>query len=297
MVTQAEKLMVLHRRAFTMIEAVMVAVILAVLAILLLPAMKQRWNADGQSHSINNVRQLLVATGEYRLDNLDRVPIRATGYSNGQINGGWTAWSFAGKNCDFFWQTSFADEKAYWRFLNPYVQSAMPIIPVGSVNSGSGATWTFIQGTITPQQRAAFQVKVCRSPGDVATRQRAWPNPTAGISGYTDVGTSYHQNMFWWNQPGGPTNFTAKFNAGAEAMRRMPNAQKVATGGEPPVDYVFIHDQIGGVVPSLFSGGIPGEFGGTNMSVVGYLDGRSAYIEMKPNALSGPGYTLGFPWP
>lgn len=41
---------------------------------------------------------------------------------------------------------------------------------------------------------------------------------------------------------------------------------------------------------------IPGEFGGDNMSVVGFLDGRAAYIQVSPDSLIGPGYTFGITW-
>jgi hypothetical protein len=134
------------------------------------------------SNSLNNVRQLLVATSAYRLDHADRVPLRGRSYGNGQLNG-WDTWHFAGKNCDAYWQTNFGggfDEHVHWRFLNPYVQASPAPVPSGFVNTGSGPTWNFQQGTLTAQQRTSFTVKACRSPGDVGTRQRTWPTPRGG---------------------------------------------------------------------------------------------------------------------
>jgi type II secretory pathway pseudopilin PulG len=271
-----------------MIELAMIAVIAIVLAMILLPAMKQRWNADGQSVSINNNRWILAACAEYRLDHADRVPMRGSGYSNGQITGGWDTWSFAGKNCNVWWLSGPFDESAYSRFLNPYLQANVIPVPPGYANTGSGATWTFQDGIPTAQQRATYQVKACRSPGDVTTRQRSWPNPTPGVSCYDDVGSSYHVNMMWWDQPGWPSSFTGRYNAGTLAISGIQGK----FGVRRPSDFAWITDQVGTVVPNLFSGTVEGEFGGANMSVIGYLDGRAAYTPLVTGASFGPGYTF-----
>lgn len=288
--------MALHRRAFTLIELVMVGVIFALITMLLIPAMRQRWNADGLSNSLNNVRQILVACGQYRLDDACRVPARACRYSNGQITGGWDTWNFAGKNCQSYWASASGgvfDESAYSRFLNPYLQASLAPIPPGYINTGSGSTWTFNDGTPTEAQRQSFQVRVCRSPGDIATRQRAWPNATPGISCYNDVGTSYHLTMQWWSQPGGPSNFTSRYNAGMQAISGIGGI----FGPRPPSDFVWIQDQMGAIVANSTGANFTGEFGEINRSVSGFLDGRSTYLAMTPGAMSGPGYTFGIAWP
>lgn len=285
-----------HRRGFTLIELVLVAAICGVLAMLLLPAMKQRWNADAQKISINNVRQILAACAEYRLDHAGRVPMRGCAYSNGQITTGWDTWNFAGKNCDSWWLSGYGgafDESAYSRFLNPYLQANVAPIPPLYVNTTTPLGWTFNDGMPTLAQRQSFGVKVCRSPGDIATRQRNWPLETPGISCYNDIGTSYHLNMVWWDQPGAPSgSFTTRYDAGTQAISRNPGA----LGGRAPSDFVWITDQVGTMVPSFFSGAFPGEFGGDNMSVVGFLDGRAGYIPLVTSSLSGPGYTFGIAW-
>jgi hypothetical protein len=73
--------------------------------------------------------------------------------------------------------------------------------------------------------------------------------------------------MKWWDQPGG---FTARFNAGSDGIRTIPGARWI----RPSTNFVWIHDQVADVVPNGFAA--TGEFGGINMSVVGYLDGRSS---------------------
>ena len=284
------------RRAFAMIELAMLVVMGALLAILMIPVMKQRWNADGLSTSLYNVRQIMAACDQYRSDHDSRTPMRGSGYSAGFITIGWDTWNHMGKNCSAYWAGSL-DDHAYWRFLNPYLTTSLPPVPAGWTNSGSGSSWNFQQGTLTATQRELFAVKVCRSPGDVATRQRNWPNPTPGISSYDDVGTSYHLNMKWWDQPGipPPGGMTGRYNAGTESIRSIPGPRWNRL--PIPSEFVWTHDQIGDVVANSLGGTFPGEFGGDNMSVLGFLDGRAAYLELTTGALTGPGYSFAAPWP
>jgi len=280
-----------NRSAFALVELAMILVVVILFALLIAPMMKQRWNVDGLSQSLENVRGLNMACAQYRADHAGYIPMRGCGYSNGQITGGWDTWNFAGKNCSAFWASGAFDETAFSRFLNPYIAAPIPQ-PPGYVNTGSGATWTFNDGTPPANLRGKPEIKYCRSPGDIATRQRTWPVATPGVSCYDDVGTSYHLNMLWWSQPGGPAGFTAKYNAGSEAIRR----DRGAIGKRPASNFVWISDQIGTIAASS-TGTTPGEFGGNNMSVLGFLDGRAQYVALVPGAMSGPGYTFGITWP
>ncbi|MBX3376991.1 MAG: prepilin-type N-terminal cleavage/methylation domain-containing protein [Phycisphaeraceae bacterium] len=284
-----------RRKGFTLIELAVVCAIVAVLAMLMLPAMKQRWNASGLNESMNNVRQIMAACDAYRSEHNGYTPIRGCAYNNGSISGGWDTWNFGGKNCNPFWLTAYGgvfDESAYSRFLNPYLQNHMPAAPAGYFNAGAGPTWTFLTGTPTLLERQSFSVKVCRSPGDVATRQRLWPNSAPGISTYDDVGTSYLINMRWWDQPGMTGTFTQRFNTGSLAISRLAQAR----AARPASDFVWITDPMGDALAAA-SANVVGEFGGLNYSVLGFLDGRVAYMPLTPGALSGPGYTFAVPLP
>ncbi len=291
------------RRGFTLSELVVILVVLVLL--LLLPGlMKERWNADGLSVSLNNVRQIMTATAHYRLDNAGRVPMRGCGYLQWRITGGWSTWNAFGKNNSDYWQgafNGFFDESAHSRLLNSYLQPQIAPEPPSYMNTGAGTSsttfplpggWTFNHGTPTLSQRQSFTMKMCRSPGDVATRQRSWPNTTPGVSTYEDVGTSYLLNMRWWAQAGLPGDFTLRYDAGTNSIRNLP--QKYF-GQADRETFVWCTDPTADVVASSAGISIPGEFGGTNMSVLGFLSGYAAYTQV--GGMSGPGYTFAIPWP
>jgi competence protein ComGC len=275
-----------HARAFTLVEALAAAILLVLLLAVLFPMAHRARLADGLEQSIANVTKIVQATQVYHFDHAGQVPMRGCGYSNGQITGGWDTWNYGGKNCSSFWQTYSGgtwDESAYGRFLNPYLYPAKIERPPGYVNTGSGLVWTFNDGNPTSQQRAALEISVFKSPGDVSTRQRNWPTSTPGVSAYDDVGTSYLVNMKWWDAPGLPPSFSQRFS---EGTRRIG----LAFAGANP-NFVFVNDQTADVV----AGGniqIPGEFGTMNASVMGFADGRVAYLPVSPGLFSGPGYTF-----
>jgi type II secretory pathway pseudopilin PulG len=272
---------------FTKVELVAVLVVLS-LAVLLPGLMRERWNGDGLTQSLNNVRQLLSACAAYRMDNAKRVPMRGCAYSLGQITGGWDTWNFAGKNCNAFWQTSYGgpfDESAYGRPLNAYLFHDPIPQPPGYVNTGSGATWTFNDGTPTSAQRASLQIKVCRSPGDLQSHEQNWPLATPGITCYDDIGTSYMVSMNWWDESWLPGDFTLRYNAGTEAIRHL--------GPKVTQPFAWISDENGQLISQGSSNYVlPGQFGGDNMSVLGFLTGNAAYLHITAGAGAGNGYTF-----
>ena len=276
----------MRQRGCTLVEVGTTVVVVALVAAVLLAMGRQSRNGEGLQQSIANMSRIMQATAMYHADHAGQAPMRGARYINGTMSG-WNTWNVAGKNCNVHWQTAFGgifDESAYSRVLNPYLEFARIPRPPGYINTGSGATWTFHAGTPTAAQRT-LQLTSLRSPGDTATRQRQWPNPTPGVSCYDDVGSSYLVNMSWWEVPGLPSGFTPRYNEGS---RRIG----LALGGANP-NYVFMNDQTLDIVSNQPTGfQMPGEFGKINASVVGYADGRVNYIEIVPGALNGPGYTL-----
>jgi prepilin-type N-terminal cleavage/methylation domain-containing protein len=274
-----------RRRAFTLVELIMVLLVLAGLVAVTLPLAARAAKQDSrQVTSQNNVRQILEARSAFSEDNQGGLPMRGTSYTNGNMNG-WDGWHFGGKNNDVLWTGSVFDESAFSRPLNSYLIGFDIPRPPGYTSTGSGATWNFNHGTPTAQQRATLQIPVYRSPGDRASYQGTSPSPNPLRSCYNDVGTSYLLNMKWWDMPGLPTGFTAKFNEGV-------NRIALAAMQPPPSLYVWIHDQTAGQVANGFP--TTGEFGGLNHSMLGFLDGRAEYMSLVPGAFSGHGYNL---WP
>jgi prepilin-type N-terminal cleavage/methylation domain-containing protein len=281
------------RRGFTLIETVVALAMIVGLLVVLLPMGKSVRNADGMRDSILNVQQILIARAMYSEDHADQIPMRGSRYQNGQLSG-WDTWHFGGKNPSSIWRELYGgvfDESAYSRPLNAYLRTDGSRIPkpVGYLNTGSGSTWNFLPGNATNPQRASLKIPVFKSPGDVATRQRNWPNPTPGVSCYDDVGTSYLLNMKWWDQPGLPSQFTARFNEGVNRIRLIAN-------NPSPNTFVWVHDQIADLLVNSGPGAvIQGEFGGNNRSVLGFIDGRADYMQVTPGVSSGTGYTFFIP--
>lgn len=276
------------RRGFTLIELVFVVAVGAVLLMVLLPAAHRGRMASGVQGSVDRLRRITWAAQEYHIDHAGQVPLRGAQYSNGQLSG-WDTWAFGGKNCGTFWgggQGSFFDETAYSRPLNPYVYAGSITVPLGYVNTGSGSTWTFFHGHPTPADRASLQIRVFQSPGDRVSYEGSggfmYGTANPNVSCYDDIGTSYVTNMSWWDETGLPNDFTARFN---EGVRRIG----LAFDGANP-DYVWAGDQMMDLAPDFAQ--IVGEWGKVGGSVVGFADGRVAYIHLVPLATSGPGYTL-----
>ncbi|MBL9030647.1 MAG: hypothetical protein JNM80_02945 [Phycisphaerae bacterium] len=277
----------MKRRAFTAVELVIVIGVLAALLAILLPVARRTRLASGLEASLSNVRTIMAATSAYMIDT-GLPPMRGSRYSSGTMSG-WDTWCLGGKNSSTYWNTAIGGlftESAYSRPLNAYLDGSRIPRPPGYVNAGSGAnwpghpgTWTLQTGTPTAAQQA-LQIPVFKSPGDVATRQRNWPNVTPGVTCYDDVGTSYLVNMKWWDQPGIPTNFTQRYTQGCERIALPTISPR----------YVLVHDQTGDMVANGIA--TVGEFGKQNASVCGFIDGRAAYMEMVPGGFSGPGYTL-----
>jgi len=273
-----------RKGGFTLVEVAVAVVVMGLLLIVLVPTAKRARNGDGLEVSRFNLSRIMQATIQYCADHAGRVPLRACGYSNGQVTGGWDTWNVGGKNCRFSWTGQVFDEPAYARFLNPYLYTGRIPKPPGYLSTGSGSTWSFFHGTPTPQQRA-LEIPVFRSPGDTMSWQSG-VTPIPGLSAYNDVGTSYLANMKWWGAPGMPGgSFNAQFNGGVDRIN-------LAFAGANP-NYVFMHDQTADVVANHTAPfQMLGEFGKVNASMMGFADGHVSYEGVIPGALSGPGYTF-----
>jgi prepilin-type N-terminal cleavage/methylation domain-containing protein len=286
-----------RRAAFTLIELLVVIAIIALLIGLLLPALRRARDNARLAVSMSNCRQVMIAQASYRFEKKDMVPMRCSRYINGQVpaNGGWDTWVYGGKDnyqpaTGPGWATSQGgafEESAYARPLNEYLYPEIKLEqPPGFLNTGAGKTWKFYGGNPSFAERDSLQMPVFRSPGDFATFQGtvgglAFGTRNAARSSYDDVGTSYHINMKWWDQPDivqvqNQVGFAAGYD---EGTRRIRLASEFDPGGK----FVWIHDQTSDVVANF--GDAMGEFGDKNKSVMAYLDGRCEYNKLQPNLL------------
>ncbi len=282
---------------FVLAELLAVAAVGLALLALAAPMARHARQVGGLSLSLQNVGEILTATAGYRADHAGAPPQRMTTNSSCTIMG-WDSWNFGGKNNAAFWATGSSgvfDESAYARRLNWYAYAGQASVPAppGYVNCNPPVYPAAYGGHPTTEQRNTLQIPLFRSPGDTATYQRNWPNPTAGVTGYDDVGTSYLLNMRWFDviRAGPPVlSFNDAYLEGYNRIRNIESSPYVS-------EFVWIWDQRGDI-NALTTSGLNGEFLADDLAardrktVCGFLDGHAAYIPIRYNVLQGPGYRL-----
>lgn len=288
-----------HRRAFSLIELLVVLAIVALLVSLLLPALGRARNAARISVSLSNCRQIMAAVAAYRHGEKDNLPMRLS-YNSGGVFVGMDAWHYGGKNSSAFWSTApytgVFDEPAYTRFLNPYIYPEVVIEkPAGYLGFvRDGHQLKFFKGVVSEEDRENLELPIFRSPGDRFSYQRAWPAADPTVSCYDDVGTSYQLNIRWLYTITGAFHVTRP--AFYEGLRRC----RLAEGFDP--NFVFICDQTVdaaacsqfNVFPVSSRKNWMGEFGEYNKGVMSFLDGRASYLRVSPGEPKGERYNLFF---
>ncbi|MGD9688748.1 MAG: type II secretion system protein [Phycisphaerales bacterium] len=262
-------------KAFSLVELLVVIAIIALLVSILLPALKNARRVARLNQSLSNIKNINIAFETYRTDHKGWVPYMVP------QNKVAATWSFAGKNCDPFW-IGFAggiyDFPGYTRPLNPYLQPDIQF-----------------EATFTAANRKVVEMPVLRSPGDVYTVQRTYPNPTPNyqISCYDDIGTSYHYNGRWYELLDSTSvgEWSRYSNRLSRGFGRMIDIPEVNTS-----TFVMFHDQAADLVSN--DGARRNwitEFGDQNKCVMSYLDGHADYLTLIPGAHEGPGYIFRFP--
>lgn len=267
------------RRAFTLIELVVVIAIIALLLSILLPGLARARKAGLLAVSMSNMRQLNVGGATYKDANKARLPIFVS-YRRGSVKSetsglfeGFCTWSFAGKNNNTYWAGKYFDIEAADRPANSYLFD----------NAWEAPAAPALLTRDAPARSS--EAKLFRDPGDQMSHQRTWPKPTPGISCYDDVGTSYQFNAKWWEQvrdqfdtsqePG----FIEAFEFG---IRRMTLADAFN-----PSKFAWMNDQYADVIVSRPDPAfrLRNGYGDVNKSVLGFLDGHAGYIAVLPGRL------------
>lgn len=284
-----------RRFGFTLIELLVVIAIIALLVGILLPALAKARQTARKTKSVANMKNMPMAVQAYMTDNRSILPMpRAIEYDTaGNIlnTNGWP-WAFGGAYCSSRFAGTGTDTAPANRPLNPYIM---------------GDAIKNTEFGVTAASRGTIQFSVFESPGDKSTiwdyffNGRVQPAVFNGArSGYADVGTSYLMNdLYWqfWIPAGANTQLDSTF---VEAVRR---ASVALNGGRGDTSkFAMFYDQVGwAYMLGSTNQRYKGEFGEWNHSIMGFLDGHAADVELERkiisgNTANGPGLYLARGW-
>lgn len=275
-----------HRRGFAMADATACVVIVGICGVM--AGMSGPPLGLRLARSFDNLRRIGEAGEMHRADNKGKLPLTPTYWGRPgpkQKASGWCTWSAGGKNNDRYWVKAYGglfDVEAADRPLNQYTQPGYtyyaPPIPK-SLPADHPA-------------REQDQAKTFRDPMDDATRQQEWPEETPTISGYDDVGTSYHWNAAWMLQMSNGDPIAKRFEIGQ---------QRFASGdGVDPKRFAWMSDDELEVVVATLNrdAEVTDNYGNVNTSQMLFIDGHVGYRPTIPghiqSSYDNENYTLIF---
>ncbi len=153
----------------------------------------------------------------------------------------------------------------------------------------------------TPENRAVFQLAVCRDPSDKIGHQQTWnafstvfgiaAENADGSSCYDDVGSSYLLQLKWFLQTNRyvGNNWTRAWRLGCERLNLADSFQ--------PARMIWINDEYCDITINQTSSGarIRNGYGDINKSVVAFLDGHARYLKVIPGGEADIN-AVGRPW-
>jgi len=271
---------VLRRAAFTLIELLVVIAIIAILMAVLLPALAGARNTARLGVSLSNVKQIATAHELYRVEHRDQLPIPLVFQNASGPGYAGSVMMIGGKFARSLWSSTSFDFWPGERLLNPYTNPSDVLPHPRDINP----SWTI--GTARPAPEAGIRERMelpnWRSPGDKVSRSSV-SGPDLTVSQYDDRGTSYLFNNLWLNHAS--FAMTGDFYD-ADGLRRAARWGTRIYNQIEVSKFVIAYDGVG---PAVYSAPViggqrrqtPGEFGGTDKSVMGFADGHSAYVQMK----------------
>jgi len=178
--------MQLRRRAFTLIDLLVVIAIIAILIGLLLPAVQKVREAAGRTSSANNLKQIGLAMHNAHDSFGEFPPVTANGYAS--FNGGF---DYHGPYLPHNAATAGGDKTTFWYCLLPFLEQA-PLhdkVPSQVLNQIIGADPTQVVGSA--------QLKVFVAPNDPSPYNQIdwmWPYSNPANVGLKMALTSYSVN-------------------------------------------------------------------------------------------------------
>lgn len=259
------------RRAFTLVELLVVIAVIGLLLGLLLPAMAGARKSGQLVISLTNVRQITAGATQYTYDHKDEWPVSPAGSNGSTVF--WCSWNWGGKTASDYWKQAAGGAyhlPSSGRVVNSYVH---PDADYGAEEK-------------TEDDRV--ELPAFRAPRDTESYQRQYwaSEPTSvDMSSYDDVGTSYHLNMRWW--------FDDKVAPTDNSVEKWKRLRRIFQRGasDVPSNFVWLHDQVMDVV-AVRAFDIEGLYGGLNKSVAAYMDGHCRYVRVNPGERVSPDYQL-----
>lgn len=257
-------------RAFSRVDltAGVVAVTLAACVGIVLAEPTGR--TEKRLQSLANLRELGVATGQYRNDNADKFPIVWMSSQAGRrpgtgTYGGWCSWTFGGKYASPFWysiSSGLFDIDPGYRPLNSYVPGASFPAPTARI------------GPNDPRRQR--QTKLYQDPADLVGHQQRWPQQNPGnppLSAYNDIGSSYLQAMAWTQQQ-------------QQGRPGFDNGTRLMSLGQrlDPARWIVYGDETMDIVPyqSALNFQFAGNHGVTNAGVTLFYDLHADLVTYQP---------------
>ena len=263
-----EHALVRRQRGFTLIELLVVVAIIALLISILLPSLAAAREQAKVAKCLANLKSLGLATQQYFLDNNDVFPTWSR-------DGGICSWVWGGKTPDKYWET-VAGGVFFFRIGEK---------PINEYLFSDGIPHDRMDASGEIAERA--DVLVLKCPSDIQSGQRGYndPNNEDRVSGYDDVGSSFHFNLYSILGTRFPRWHEEDGRAAAKLIQTIVRDGQGGYSGrfalyfEEPVDLAFNnHTQEMGNHRQF------------SKHTISFLDGHAAYMRADTRAWCGVGW-------
>jgi prepilin-type N-terminal cleavage/methylation domain-containing protein len=271
------------RKGFTLIELLVVVAIIALLISILLPSLRDAREQAKIAKCLSNCRNLMQSTVQYFLDWNDSFPYYIID-QNGNINeSGICTWSYGGKSNDNYWLTDAGGTfyiPVQWRPMNPYLM-------------GTELEPDLKDGDVVLKRT---EVPVLQCPSDKLSNQRRFHNANAEqvqISGYDDVGTSYHYNLHALDPKPYHVNFQGSTDPWQVPGKWRDIGQALAKNVMAKYSGSFVmyfEDPMDWGINGTIQTQQMGSHGKFSKHCSGFLDGHAEHKFMDTRTRGGPGW-------